>query len=537
MKILAVIPARAGSKGIPNKNIRLINGKPLIYYSINNAKKSKYITDVVVSTDSPEIFIIANQMGVNLHKRDNGLCGDDITLDAVVYDALIKSNQSYDYVVTMQPTSPTLNVQTLDSAIEKCINEQFDTVISVINKPHLSWIRDEAGNIIQNYTERLNRQYMPPYYMETGAFVISKTCVVSPKTRIGTKISVFEISEEESVDIDTFQDLSVVNSIMKQQKVAIYTNGNTHRGLGHIYRTLELADEFYVKPDIYFDTNQTDKSVFGRTTHNLIGVNGIGELLKILTEKKYNILINDILSTNIDYMIAIKQANPNCKLINFEDDGEGSSQADLVFNALLSDNQNRKNIYVGEQYYIAPKIFLFYNPIQIQNDVKNVLITFGGADPQNYTDRLLHIITKNKIYHKIHFYVVLGRAKNNVEELMKYNEYDNIDVLYDIKNMPEIISKCDIALTSRGRTVYELALLGVPSIVMAQNEREQQHTFACHENGYDYLGLNPSDNIIKSNLDMYISLSKEDRLHYQSLMLRYDLKNGRQRIMNLINSL
>ena len=107
MKILAVIPARAGSKGIPNKNIRIIGGHPLIYYSIKNALKSKMITDVIVSTDSPEVKIIAEQMGAKIKWRDASLCGDAVTLDAVVADA-VPINEHWDYIVTMQPTSPTL---------------------------------------------------------------------------------------------------------------------------------------------------------------------------------------------------------------------------------------------------------------------------------------------------------------------------------------------------------------------------------------------------------------------------------------------
>ena len=94
MKILAVIPARAGSKGIPNKNIRIIGGHPLIYYSIKNALDSKYITDVIISTDSPEVRIIATQMGTKCKWRDESLCGDDVTLDAVVYDAIPKDDFS-----------------------------------------------------------------------------------------------------------------------------------------------------------------------------------------------------------------------------------------------------------------------------------------------------------------------------------------------------------------------------------------------------------------------------------------------------------
>ena len=119
MKILAIIPARAGSKGIPNKNIRIINGHPLIYYSIMNALTSEYITDVIISTDSPEVRIIAQQMGAQYKWRDESLCGDAVTLDAVIADAIPEGE--WDYVVTMQPTSPTLRVETLDAAIKYSI--------------------------------------------------------------------------------------------------------------------------------------------------------------------------------------------------------------------------------------------------------------------------------------------------------------------------------------------------------------------------------------------------------------------------------
>ena len=160
MRILAVIPARAGSKGIPNKNIRIIGGHPLIYYAIYNAKSSKYITDIIVSTDSPEVRIIATQMGVSCHWRDERLCGDDVTLDAVIADAIPRQT-AWDYIITMQPTSPTLTVATLDAAISYAIEYQLDTLISAINAPHLSWVIKD-GNKVPAYEKRLNRQYLPP---------------------------------------------------------------------------------------------------------------------------------------------------------------------------------------------------------------------------------------------------------------------------------------------------------------------------------------------------------------------------------------
>lgn len=533
MKILAVIPARARSKGIPNKNIRIINGRPLIYYAIKNALDSKYITDVIVTTDSEPVRIIANQMGVNYKNTNENLCRDHVTLDSVVYDAIPK-NEKWDYIVTVQSTAITLKGETLDNAIQYAIDNNLDTVISAINSPHLSW-REENGKKIPNYAQRLNRKYLPPHYIETGAFIISKGEVVTETNRIGKKVDIYEISQEEAQDIDNFFDLQSVAALMQNQNVAIYVNGNNKRGMGHIYRALEIADEFYTKPDIYYDKNQTERKIFGETYHNLIAVNGIADLFAKCKKKKYNIFINDILTTSIDYMIGLRSVLPNAKIINFEDDGEGIHKADLVFNALYN-NSEFKQVYAGEKYYISGKTFMFYNPIKIKDKVEKAFISFGGADPQNYSDRLLNIISKEE-YSKYKFVVVLGRAKDNIEKLLEYNNYPNIEVVYDVSNMPELMSQCDIAITSRGRTGYELAMLGIPSIAMAQNKREEKHGFVSNENGFDYIGLNPADEIIESNLKMFLTMNKKTREHYHEILLSHDLRNGRKRVMGLINNL
>ncbi len=533
MKILAVIPARAGSKGIPNKNIRMVCGRPLIYYAINNALGSRFITDIVVTTDSAEVKIIASQMGVACRWRDEKLCGDDVALDAVIYDAAPKDIK-WDYIVTLQPTSPTLKVETLDKGISYAIENRLDTLISAVNRPHLSWM-DEDGRKIPAYKERRNRQFLPSQYMETGAFVITDASIFSERSRIGGRIDIFEMPEDESLDIDTFEDLMCADIILRREKVAIYVNGNKQRGIGHIYRALELADEFFVKPDIYFDINQTDSELFGGTTHNLIPVNGIAELYSCCKKKEYTIFINDILNTSIDYMIGLKTVAPRAKIINFEDEGEGCVKADIVINALLS-NTDLPNVYVGEKYYMANKLFLLYNPIKVKDKVKKAFVCFGGADPRNYTDRILTMITKPE-YQDYDFVIAVGRAKGNVEELLLYNRYDNIEVIYDVNNMPQLMSGCDVAISSRGRTAYELAMLGIPTIVLSENEREKNHAFACNENGFSYIGMDPSDEVIENNVRMYLRLSKESRQKFQDRLLEHNLKDGRKRVMGLINSI
>lgn len=536
MRIAAVIPARAGSKGIPNKNIRLLNGKPLICYVLENALRSRYITDVIVSTDSSEISQIAARMGFRIHKRPEELCGDMVTLDSVVYDAVHQDLPDYDYIVTMQPTSPTLTAETLDYAIEFATQGEYDTVISANNRPHLAWTRNDSGALVPAYRERLNRQYLPPYYSETGAFVISSRKVVTPSSRFGGKIAVFEIPDAEAVDIDSYEDLMIADCLLNRKKVAFYVKGDNQHGIGRICQTLELADEFFSPVDIYYDVQSCPREAFGNTTHRLIGVNGFEELFSTIREKYYRIFINDVLTSTADFMRVLRSCLPeDAKIINFEDDGEGAPFADLVFNALFSEGSTG-NMRTGGKYFIASKLFLFYHPVPLRKKVEKVFISFGGSDSRDYTDRLLKIISQDK-YQKYHFHVVLGRAKANAESLLRYNQFSHITVEHDVRNMPDIMSDCDVAVTSRGRTAYELAMLGVPTIAMAQNLREEKHGFVCEENGFSYLGLDPSDRKIEGMLNVYLDSSEEERLHYRNLLLSHDLRNGRKRVMNLINAI
>lgn len=535
MKILSIIPVCEGSQSLPNKNLRVINGKPMIYYAINNAKKSKHITDVIVTTNSDEIIMIAKQMGVMVKKRADYLSSTSVSLEEVVFD--VKSTidfSEYDYIITMQPISPVLKHTTLDAAIEYCIEHNFDTVISVANRAQYYWNIGCCGIPEPMTVQRMNKHQLSPFYVETGAFLITRPGCIRKDTRIGDKCGLYEISGDEALDVFTFGDLKQAENILSRKSVAFYVNGNSVCGLGHIYRVLQIADEFFAKPDICFDINQTKAEFFGQTFYNIIPVDGTEGLLSVIQEKQYDILINDILSTSAEYMETLKSHFPAMKIINFEDEGDGAQYADIVFNALY-DEDYAENVKVGADYYIAPKLFLLCEPIGIREKVKNVLVTFGGADPMNYTDIVLELAQKEK-YNDIHFIFVIGRAKKNFETLLGIKK-DNIEMLYNVDNMPEVMSKCDMAFSARGRTGYELAILGIPTISIAQNEREERHNFMSDKNGYFYIGYNPDKHLIEETLDKLVFSDKAERTRLQSKMLAHNLRSGRKHIMNIIDNL
>ena len=131
----------------------------------------------------------------------------------------------------------------------------------------------------------------------------------------------------------------------------------------------------------------------------------------------------------------------------------------------------------------------------------------------------------------------MGKANVHIEKLSLYDKYSNIHVLYDVDNIAELMSKCDIAVTSRGRTGFELVFMGVPTISIAQNQRESLHSFLRMENGVKYLGINPSDNQIAHSLEQYIYMEQGERQCLQDRMLSKDLRNGRKNVMSVIQNL
>jgi CMP-N-acetylneuraminic acid synthetase len=224
MKYLIVIPARGGSKGIPQKNIRFLNSKPLISYVLKTAISLGKDFEVVVSTDNLEISHIASLYGVQIINRPSNLADDNSTLDPVINHAVIememKNKRLYDCVITIQPTSPLLTNKSLIDAIKFFESNNLDTVISVVNKPHLSWT-EKNGKIFKNYEQRLNRQLLPKNYLETGAFLITKRTFVTSSNRIGDNVSIFELSEKEAIDIDSPQDWWIAEKFLRKKNIII----------------------------------------------------------------------------------------------------------------------------------------------------------------------------------------------------------------------------------------------------------------------------------------------------------------------------
>ena len=227
-RILAFIPARGGSKGIPGKNIIPLIGKPLIAYTIEAAKASNYIDDVIVSTDSTEIAEIAKTYGADVPCMRPAQLAEDTsaTIDAILYkiNFLCNKGRYYDILVLLQPTQPLRTVWHIDKAIQ-CYFEQGErplvSVSPVSDHPILIRSIGINGELtpLLNCNSTVRRQDMPSFYRVNGCIYINKIDYLTTKTSFNDNPVPFIMDKQYSVDIDEPEDLALAEFYLKKREV------------------------------------------------------------------------------------------------------------------------------------------------------------------------------------------------------------------------------------------------------------------------------------------------------------------------------
>lgn len=224
VKILGVIPARGGSKGIKDKNITLLCGKPLLFYTIETAKKTKRIDRLILSTDSPKIRKLVANYNIEIYSRPKSLAKDCSKLsDALIYILKkLKKREGYrPYgVITLQPTSPFRKKQDIEKGIDKFLKKGYDCLFSVCEAEHHPYWMHRLVNgepvPLFNITEK-QRQSLAKIYRENGVICIVKTdYLLAEKKIFGGKMGVIVMDRFESVDIDTELDLKIAEFLLQK---------------------------------------------------------------------------------------------------------------------------------------------------------------------------------------------------------------------------------------------------------------------------------------------------------------------------------
>ena len=227
--ILAVIPARGGSKGIPRKNIVKIGGRPLIDYTIKPALQVNRINHVIVSTEDEEIASISRGLGVEVpFMRPNHLAVDQAQSAPVVIDALYRmeeiNNIKYDAVLMLQPTSPLRTSKHIEKALDLFFSQECDSVVSVVSVGGTHPFRmkrlvdDRLVNYIdQGFWDMRPRQELPPVYIRNGSiYLIERDVLINKGQMIGEKCLGMVMGDKESINIDTPLDLKLAELLLEE---------------------------------------------------------------------------------------------------------------------------------------------------------------------------------------------------------------------------------------------------------------------------------------------------------------------------------
>lgn len=227
MGTVAIIPVRGGSKSIPLKNIKLINGRPLVYWVIEAAINCKWIDNVYVSTDSDDIRrCVANYDKNDFGKlacieRDISTATDSASTESVLLDFVKRVKSKH--IILLQATSPLTEAKHLDEAFTHFFEGGFDSLLSAVTQKRFIWKRNvENGTVVPvNYSpsSRPRRQESDGFLVENGAFYITKTDeLLKSKVRISGKIGLYEMPEETYFEIDEPNDWVIVESLLNRRK-------------------------------------------------------------------------------------------------------------------------------------------------------------------------------------------------------------------------------------------------------------------------------------------------------------------------------
>lgn len=220
---VAFIPVRGGSKSIPLKNIKPINGKPLVYWTIKAACECEYIDKIFVSTDSQKIKDVVNAFNMEKVKvigRSEKTASDTASTESAMLE--FAEQFMFDNIVLIQATSPLLTAEDLTGGFELYFIEGTDSVLSVVPQKRFNWSKDEKGfftPLNYDYYNRPRRQEFDGYCTENGAFYItSRERLLLYKNRISGNIRAYEMSEDTFFEIDEPSDWIIIEQLLRKQK-------------------------------------------------------------------------------------------------------------------------------------------------------------------------------------------------------------------------------------------------------------------------------------------------------------------------------
>jgi spore coat polysaccharide biosynthesis predicted glycosyltransferase SpsG/CMP-N-acetylneuraminic acid synthetase len=506
LRVLAVVPARGGYDEVPYLNIKKLGPLPLVAHTLEEARKSQYIDRVVVSTDDERVASVAREYGAEVPFMRPAELANVPLIKAVVAHAVrfLEENEGdrFDLVVMLQATSPFRSAAQIDEALDQLVEGNLDSVVSVREEKALMW-RLVDGKLTPAFGTPGRREDMEPLFREDGAIWVMSRAVLDQTERLGSHVGYTLMDKSSSLTVHDIHDFWLAEKLVRLPRIIFRVDGGAEIGMGHVYRSLAIADELrsISNSDVQFLMSAEHPegvkrvSSSGYTVRVVSGKRqSVEAVVEAIQEYSPNIVVNDRPFLEKDYLEALaKLGASTVNLVDsLEDIEKPGEMTSMIIATMHADQLELDEYYGGPEFAILRESFAGRSPA-ILEEAREIVVSFGGSDPQGLTLKVLRALDSlDQLGPDLSVKAVLGPAfsyKQELQDLMpKLRRAPTL--LENVEHMAEILSGADLVLCAGGMTVYEIAALGTPGIVLCQNAKEKRRmeTFSKFES-IVHLGL------------------------------------------------
>ena len=533
-----IIPAIKKNAVIPDQLVKKLAGVTLIERGIGTARDVCPPEDVYVLTDSQEIELICERAGVGC-RRNKDLKFTTLNIVAEMRDVLGELAQKYEHCIVLRASCPLLTWVDVEDAWHKYLEAGADSLVTVKSVHQRIW--GVQGRNLEHLLDEAEGER--EIVVESRALIILrseallKTLASGYAARLTNVVPYF--LNDRAIEIQSYQDWWICERLLLRRHVVFVVAGWPAIGMGHIYRALMLAHEITSHKITFVCTRESELAVESIARRDYRSVRqGSEELWETVLGLRPDLVVNDILNTDAEYMGKLKEAG--VRTVNFEDAGEGAASADLVVNALYDQADSTPQSLCGPGYFCLRDEFAGAARNPFRPELKTLLITFGGTDQRNCTKRVLDIVEPVCRERGIAVRVVVGPGYAHRYDMESHiRELDNplVTFTWATNVMSRMMEGADLCICSAGRTVYELAHMRIPSLILATHEREARHTFARAVNGFIFMGLmdEVDDAQIRRCFTSLLDNRLRERLHRR--MAKLDFSANKLKVVGLMLSL
>ena len=531
-----VIPAVKKHAVIPDQLIKRLAGVTLMERAIHTARGVLPGEDIIVLTDSQEISLLCERAGVRFCCRPE-LRFTSLDIVADMGDLLADLARSYQHCIILRASCPLLTWVDVEDAW-KCYRAaeagRLVTVRAVrqriwnVHNGHLHSLADgssDAGDGTGGEEQ--------DFVVESRALLIQRLSQAAPHGPLKT-IPYF--LNERAIEIQNYQDWWICERLLLRRHLVFVVAGWPAIGMGHVYRALMLAHEISEHKITFVCTRESELAVesIARRDYRIVR-QGAEDLATTVLAQRPDLVINDILDTDPTYMQTLLAGGTRC--VNFEDSGPGAALAHLVINALYEDAASSERVRCGPDYFCLRDEFVGGRRNVLRPAARTILVTFGGTDQRDCSRRVLDIIEPICRAYGIAIRLVVGPGyahRARMEAHIHALGNPLVEFAWATNVMSRMMEGADLAICSAGRTVYELAHMRVPGMVLATHEREARHGFARPRNGFAFVGL--MDRVGDGRIrNVFLAMLKQERrAWYWRRQDRLDFTGNKARVVNLM---